>query len=74
MVRSMRYVRLKVYPMEAFEDAAELLECMSTIFEAASGERIKRALALTLNQMLEAIVVVSSFIFSASLYMGPFFS
>lgn len=60
IVRCMRWVRLKVYPMEAFEDAAELLESMSRIFDAASGERIKRALAQTLNQMLEAIVLVSA--------------
>lgn len=44
--------------MELFEEATEFLEALANIFEAASGARIKTALANTLTNLLSPVVLV----------------
>lgn len=60
IIRGMRYIKLVVYPMEAFEEAAEFVEGLANVFDAASGARIKSALAQTLTQIFEPVIMVCS--------------
>jgi len=41
--------------MEAFEDAAEFMESLASIFDVSSGARIKTSLAITLTALLSPI-------------------
>jgi hypothetical protein len=58
LIRGMRYLNFKIYPLEQFEEAAEFLEALADVFEAANGARVKLAMASTLTALLEPIIAV----------------
>ena len=58
LIRGMRFLKLQIYPMEAFEEAAEFLEALSGIFDVASGLRIKISMANTITALLTPIIMV----------------
>jgi hypothetical protein len=59
LIRGMRFLKIQVYPMEAFEEAIEFMDLLAKLFDSASGSRIKTALAETLTELLASVVTVS---------------
>ncbi|KAG6334469.1 hypothetical protein ID866_4617 [Astraeus odoratus] len=55
LVKGLRYVQLKVWPLEAFEEGAEFMEFLAKSFENAHGLRFKIAFAETLTRLLHPI-------------------
>ncbi|EIW77202.1 hypothetical protein CONPUDRAFT_129444 [Coniophora puteana RWD-64-598 SS2] len=55
LVKGMRYVPLKVWPPEAFEEGAEFMESVAKAFENTHGLRFKIAFAETLTRLLHGI-------------------
>jgi hypothetical protein len=70
LIRGMRFLKIQVYPMEAFEEAAEFMERVAKLFDAASGSRIKTALAETLTQLLSSVVTVRTVSFFRVVWNG----
>lgn len=60
LIRGMRCILIRVFPMEAFEEAAEFMESLSGIFEATQSSRLRCALAVTMNQIISPIALVCS--------------
>lgn len=58
LIRGMRWIVIRVFPMEAFEEAAELMESLAGIFEATQSSRLRSALAVTINQIISPIALV----------------
>lgn len=54
-ILGMRYLRITLYPMEAFEAGAEFLAVLSKFFAHSHGYRIKRAFARVLHTILEPV-------------------
>lgn len=50
-----RFIYMQVWPPEAFEEAAELMEALAKTFERAHGQKLKPAFAESLTQMLHPI-------------------
>ncbi|KAJ1971759.1 Cell morphogenesis protein PAG1, partial [Dimargaris xerosporica] len=60
VVRGMRYLRLKIYPVDALEETAQfLLSCTKFFLQAAHGLRIKFAYAEVFTQLLLPIGAVA---------------
>ncbi|KAH0834852.1 hypothetical protein J3R83DRAFT_10475 [Lanmaoa asiatica] len=55
LVKGLRYVQIKVWPPEAFEEGAEFMESLAKSFENAHGLRFKMAFAETLTRLLHPI-------------------
>ncbi|KAG8901572.1 Cell morphogenesis protein PAG1 [Tulasnella sp. 408] len=55
IIRGIEYIKLKVYPSEAFEEAAEFLESLSKSFANAHGQRLKSAFAEVLTTLLHPV-------------------
>ncbi|KAF9235809.1 cell morphogenesis N-terminal-domain-containing protein [Melanogaster broomeanus] len=55
LVKGLRYVQIKVWPPEAFEEGAEFMESLAKCFEKAHGLRFKIAFAETLTRLLHPI-------------------
>ncbi|KIJ63137.1 hypothetical protein HYDPIDRAFT_113710 [Hydnomerulius pinastri MD-312] len=55
LVKGLRYVQIKVWPPEAFEEGAEFMESLAKSFENAHGLRFKIAFADTLTRLLHPI-------------------
>lgn len=55
IVRGLRYIKIKVYPYEYFEDCAEFLDTLSKSFANAHGTRFKIAFNETLTQLLHSV-------------------
>ncbi|KIJ14496.1 hypothetical protein PAXINDRAFT_176694 [Paxillus involutus ATCC 200175] len=55
LVKGLRYVQIKVWPPEAFEEGAEFMESLAKSFEKAHGLRFKIAFAETLTRLLHPI-------------------
>ncbi|KAF9226296.1 hypothetical protein BS17DRAFT_777012 [Gyrodon lividus] len=55
LVKGLRYVQIKVWPPEAFEEGAEFMESLAKSFENAHGLRFKIAFAETLTRLLHPI-------------------
>ncbi|KAF8136926.1 cell morphogenesis N-terminal-domain-containing protein [Boletus edulis] len=55
LVKGLRYVQIKVWPPEAFEEGAEFMESLAKSFENAHGLRFKVAFAETLTRLLHPI-------------------
>ncbi|KAH0834843.1 cell morphogenesis N-terminal-domain-containing protein [Lanmaoa asiatica] len=51
LVKGLRYVQIKVWPPEAFEEGAEFMESLAKSFENAHGLRSKMAFAETLTRL-----------------------
>ncbi|KAK9369434.1 cell morphogenesis N-terminal-domain-containing protein [Lipomyces kononenkoae] len=58
IVHGMKYLKLKVYPMDAFEDSADFFESISKFFALCHGQRIKQAYCDVINQLLLPIAGV----------------
>ncbi|WFD23022.1 Cell morphogenesis protein PAG1 [Malassezia equina] len=59
-ILGMRYLRITLYPMEAFEAGAEFLAVLAKFFAHSHGYRIKRAFARVLHTMLEPVARTAS--------------
>ncbi|PKI85006.1 Cell morphogenesis protein PAG1 [Malassezia vespertilionis] len=59
-ILGMRYMRITVYPMEEFEQGAELFAALSRFFANSHGYRIKRAFARVLCAMLLPVAKTAS--------------
>ncbi|KAH7882439.1 cell morphogenesis N-terminal-domain-containing protein [Phlebopus sp. FC_14] len=55
LVMGLRYVQIKVWPPEAFEEGAEFMESLAKSFENAHGLRFKTAFAETVIRLLHPI-------------------
>ncbi|EAU81493.2 hypothetical protein CC1G_05323 [Coprinopsis cinerea okayama7 len=55
LVRGMRYIQIKVWPPEAFEEGAEFMEVLSKTYVNAHGARLKTAFAEILVLLLHPI-------------------
>ncbi|CAO1619226.1 unnamed protein product [Parajaminaea phylloscopi] len=51
-VEGMRYLSITVFPMEQFEEGAEILEAVARFFADAHGHRVKWAYAQTLTHLI----------------------
>ncbi|KAJ8098254.1 cell morphogenesis N-terminal-domain-containing protein [Lipomyces tetrasporus] len=58
IIHGMKYLKLKVYPMDAFEDSADFMESISKFFAMSHGQRIKQAYCDVMNQLLLSIAGV----------------
>ncbi|THU94717.1 hypothetical protein K435DRAFT_966750 [Dendrothele bispora CBS 962.96] len=55
LVQGLKYIQIKVWPSEAFEEGAEFMESLSKAFFNAHGFRLKSTFAETLVQVLHPI-------------------
>lgn len=60
LIRGIRYLKLKVYPLEAFEETADFIAAFASIFDASRGSLVKTAMAETLSPLLAQIVQSAS--------------
>ncbi|WAQ90761.1 hypothetical protein PtA15_13A160 [Puccinia triticina] len=56
LVRGVQFLKLKVYPLEAFEDTADFIATFATLFESSRGSSVKTAMAETLGPLLAQVV------------------
>ncbi|WAQ88128.1 hypothetical protein PtA15_9A253 [Puccinia triticina] len=56
LVRGVQFLKLKVYPLEAFKDTADFIATFSTLFESSRGSSVKTAMAKTLGPLLAQVV------------------
>ncbi|KAI0032600.1 cell morphogenesis N-terminal-domain-containing protein [Vararia minispora EC-137] len=55
LVRGLKHVQIKVWPLESFEEGAEFMETLAKAFDNAHGFRFKLAFAETLVQLLHPV-------------------
>ncbi|KAI8820541.1 cell morphogenesis N-terminal-domain-containing protein [Fimicolochytrium jonesii] len=60
IIRSMRFLKLKIFPMDALEDTADFLQTSAELFQNAHTTRIKHAYAEVFVQLLEPIAAVAT--------------
>ncbi|TPX59464.1 hypothetical protein PhCBS80983_g02476 [Powellomyces hirtus] len=60
IIRSMRFLKLKIYPMDALEDTADFLQTCAELFQNAHSTRIKHAYAEVFVQLLDPIAAVAT--------------
>ncbi|KAI9620796.1 hypothetical protein H4Q26_013466 [Puccinia striiformis f. sp. tritici PST-130] len=56
LIRGVQFMKLKVYPLEAFEDTADFILVFATVFESSRGSSVKTAMAETLGPLLAQVV------------------
>ncbi|KAG0141238.1 hypothetical protein CROQUDRAFT_99015 [Cronartium quercuum f. sp. fusiforme G11] len=56
LIRGVQYLKLKVYPLEAFEETADFIASFAAIFDASKGSFVKTAMAETLSPLLAQVV------------------
>lgn len=54
-ILGMRYLHVAIYPMQAFEAGAQVLQQLARYFAQAHGYRIKRAFAKVLHALIEPV-------------------
>jgi hypothetical protein len=59
LIRSMRFLKLKIYPMENLEETADFLRVISDSFQESHSVKIKHAFAQVFVDLLEPLVAVS---------------
>ncbi|KAF9908249.1 Cell morphogenesis protein PAG1 [Linnemannia zychae] len=59
LIRGMRYLNLKLYPMNCLEDTADFLQSCAGFFKLARGIRIKHAYAELFVQLLTPVAKVA---------------
>ncbi|WFD01868.1 Cell morphogenesis protein PAG1 [Malassezia obtusa] len=59
-ILGMRYLHLAVYPMEAFEEGAELVAALAQFYAHSHGYRIKRAFARVLCALIGPVASTAS--------------
>lgn len=69
LLRGLKHLQIKVWPPEAFEDAADFLVEFSQAFANAHGQRLKIAFAESLVQLLHPIGKVSGSSFPEDAYL-----
>ncbi|ODV90814.1 hypothetical protein CANCADRAFT_57243 [Tortispora caseinolytica NRRL Y-17796] len=52
LIYGMRYLKLKIYPPEAFDETVDFLSCMAEFFSVSHGRKIKQAYATILHHLL----------------------
>ncbi|KAI9091522.1 cell morphogenesis N-terminal-domain-containing protein [Phlyctochytrium arcticum] len=60
IIRSMRFLKLKIYPMDALEDTADFLQTCGELFQHAHSSRIKQAYADVFVQLLNPIAAIAT--------------
>ncbi|KAJ3185369.1 Cell morphogenesis protein PAG1 [Gaertneriomyces sp. JEL0708] len=60
LIRSMRYLKLKIYPMDALEDSVEFLQTCAELFTNAHSTRLKHAYAEVFVGLMEGIAAVAT--------------
>ncbi|KAJ3276521.1 Cell morphogenesis protein PAG1 [Terramyces sp. JEL0728] len=58
-IRCTHYLKLKIYPMAALEEAADFLQGLAELFQNANSMKIKIAFCYLFNQLLEPIAKVA---------------
>ncbi|PLW54499.1 hypothetical protein PCANC_05604 [Puccinia coronata f. sp. avenae] len=56
LIRGVQFLKLKVYPLEAFEDTADFISVFATAFESSRGSFVKTTMAETLGPLLVQVV------------------
>ncbi|KAG0244404.1 Cell morphogenesis protein PAG1 [Actinomortierella wolfii] len=59
LIRGMRYLTLKIYPMDSLEESADFLQSCARFFKASRGIRIKHAYAELFVQLLTPVAKVA---------------
>ncbi|KAI8602189.1 cell morphogenesis N-terminal-domain-containing protein [Dissophora ornata] len=59
LIRGMRYLNLKLYPMDSLEETADFLQSCAGFFKMARGVRIKHAYAELFVQLLTPVAKVA---------------
>ncbi|KAJ3135392.1 Cell morphogenesis protein PAG1 [Physocladia obscura] len=59
-IRAMRFLKLKIYPMESLEETAEFLMIFAGFFTNAQHPKIKQAYCEVFSELLEPIVAVAT--------------
>ena len=60
MVRSMRFLKMKMFPMDALEESAELLQTLAELFQDTHSARIKTAYAELFVSLLDGVAGIAS--------------
>ncbi|KAJ3277512.1 Cell morphogenesis protein PAG1, partial [Borealophlyctis nickersoniae] len=60
IIKSMRFLKLKIYPMEYLEETAEFLEICADLFQNTHSVRIKHAFADVFVHLLDPIAAVAT--------------
>ena len=58
LIKCMRFLKLKIYPMDSLEETADFLHILSEFFANAHNVRVKNAYADVLVDLLEPIAAV----------------
>ncbi|KAK9449778.1 cell morphogenesis N-terminal-domain-containing protein [Limtongia smithiae] len=58
VIHGMKHLKLKVYPMDAFEETADFISSISKFFIQAHGQRVKQAYCEVMNQFFLSIAGV----------------
>ncbi|KNZ52867.1 hypothetical protein VP01_341g3 [Puccinia sorghi] len=56
LIRGVQFLKLKVYPLEAFEDTADFISAFAAVFESSRGSFVKTTMAETLGPLLVQVV------------------
>ncbi|KAJ3080796.1 Cell morphogenesis protein PAG1, partial [Quaeritorhiza haematococci] len=60
IVRSMRFLKLKIYPMDALEETADFLQICAEFYQNAHNMKLKHAFADLFVELLEPIAAVAT--------------
>jgi hypothetical protein len=59
LIKGMRYLKIKIYPLDALEETADFLSSCATFFKNAHGAKVKHAYAKLFIQLLLPIAEVA---------------
>jgi hypothetical protein len=59
LIKGMRYLKIKIYPLDALEETADFLSSCATFFKNAHGAKVKHAYANLFIQLLLPIAEVA---------------
>ncbi|KAG2181999.1 hypothetical protein INT43_006925 [Umbelopsis isabellina] len=59
LIRGMRYLKIKIYPLDALEETADFLQSCAGFFKNAHGAKIKHAYAKMFIQLLLPVAAVA---------------
>ncbi|TPX35897.1 hypothetical protein SmJEL517_g01822 [Synchytrium microbalum] len=60
IIRCMRYLQLKIYPMDALEETAEFLQTCAEIFSTTHSQKIKHAFSDVFVELLEPVAAIAT--------------
>ncbi|KAJ3109558.1 Cell morphogenesis protein PAG1 [Phlyctochytrium planicorne] len=70
IIRSMRFLKLKIYPMEYLEETAEFLQICADFFQNSHSAKIKLAYAELFAELLEPVASVAQAEVNLPAWMG----